>query len=122
MGEGKSQEVSYLGKESPMQRGLQVPRPLCLKNRNGAGMAGEDMGEGALIGEEVEEVLARLYGVGFYSDRHGKPLADFEQSDGHSVKNRWMVGRAGAARLPGETAWWPGPCADRGGGEEVAGF
>lgn len=51
-------QVSYMGEESPMQRGQQVQSLSCLKNRAAAGLAGE-VGRGqALVGDEVRDVRA----------------------------------------------------------------
>lgn len=65
---GKSQVVCP-GEESPMHRGQQVQRPLCLKNRNEAGLP-EEMEAWGDIGRRRGQRckgLVRLYALGFDS-------------------------------------------------------
>lgn len=48
-----------MGEESPIQRGQQVQRLSCLKNRAEAGLAGEVGRAWALVGDKVRDVRAR---------------------------------------------------------------
>ena len=64
-----------------------MQKPLCIKNRNEAHMAGEDGGGGSIGRRSGQSCkgLVRLYGIGFYSEPHGKLPVDPEQSDRATV-------------------------------------
>lgn len=82
-----------------MQKGQQVPRPLCLKNRHGARVAGEDTGREQL-GGDVRDVRGwpRCMELAFTLSDTGSRWWILS-----SDSTVWKADGGGAARLPGET-------------------